>query len=216
MGRFRQVTRASIMDNRLPHLRISQQDQAAEVLSRAFIEDPFHLELLPDRDERMRAIQRLWRAVLRYSLAYGENITTPNTTGVACWLPPGNTRITYWRMLRTGFVIPRAVLKFGLRTGLRLLDAANTIDSAHHNLMVEPHWYLWVLAVDPECRGQGIGGKLLEPGLAQADQNGLPCYLETMNPKNVAFYEKRRFEVVKILDLLDQKVQSWMMVREPR
>ena len=54
----------SIMDNSLPHLCVAQQDQAAEMLSRAFLEDPMCLELFPDRDMRMREIDGLWRAIL--------------------------------------------------------------------------------------------------------------------------------------------------------
>jgi ribosomal protein S18 acetylase RimI-like enzyme len=34
-----------------------------------------------------------------------------------------------------------------------------------------------VVGVDPAARGLGIGTRLLEPILAQADKSGQPCYL---------------------------------------
>ncbi len=48
----------------------------------------------------------------------------------------------------------------------------------------------------PARQGFGIGGMLIQPVLALADIDRLPCYLETMNEKNVLFYEKYGFKVM--------------------
>jgi hypothetical protein len=37
---------------------------------------------------------------------------------------------------------------------------------------------------------------LLRPALARADAEGVPCYLETQNVRNVRFYRKQGFRVV--------------------
>ena len=58
------------------------------------------------------------------------------------------------------------------------------------------HWYLWALGAEPGCQGRGIGGRLLQLVLAQADSDGLPCYLETHAERNLAFYQKWGFEVL--------------------
>jgi MFS family permease len=52
----------------------------------------------------------------------------------------------------------------------------------------KPHWYLWLLGVDPDRQGQGVGSALLAPILARADAEGLPCALETLTERNVWFY----------------------------
>ena len=41
-----------------------------------------------------------------------------------------------------------------------------------------PHWYLEMCAVHPDYQGKGVGKALLDWGLAQADRNNLPVYLE--------------------------------------
>ena len=40
------------------------------------------------------------------------------------------------------------------------------------------HWYLEMCAVHPDHQGKGVGKALLDWGLAQADSEGIPAYLE--------------------------------------
>lgn len=82
--------------------------------------------------------------------------------------------------------------------------------------MPEPHWYLNVLGVNPVYQNQGVGGKLIEPILKQADGENLLCYLETDSEKNVSFYQKRGFQVVKSFDLPGNYLHILGMRREPQ
>jgi GNAT superfamily N-acetyltransferase len=59
----------------------------------------------------------------------------------------------------------------------------------------DEHVYLALLGLRPDRQGRGLGGRLIEPGLAYADEHRLPCYLESSNPRNVPFYERHGFEV---------------------
>jgi ribosomal protein S18 acetylase RimI-like enzyme len=54
-------------------------------------------------------------------------------------------------------------------------------------------WYLSIVAVDPAAQGQGLGRKLLEPTIAEADQLSATCYLETFSPRNPSFYQRLGF-----------------------
>jgi GNAT superfamily N-acetyltransferase len=58
-----------------------------------------------------------------------------------------------------------------------------------------PHWNLETLGIRHDAQGRGIGTRLMAPGLARADQAGLPCYLTTAKRENLAFYERFGFEV---------------------
>jgi GNAT superfamily N-acetyltransferase len=58
-----------------------------------------------------------------------------------------------------------------------------------------PHAYLHLLGVDPGCRGEGLGGRLLDEGVAAARAVGLTACLDTMNPANVPFYEAHGLSV---------------------
>lgn len=50
----------------------------------------------------------------------------------------------------------------------------------------------------------------------RADADGVPCYLETANEKNVPFYQKQGFSV--IVDTIDSTsgLRLWTFRREPR
>jgi GNAT superfamily N-acetyltransferase len=52
------------------------------------------------------------------------------------------------------------------------------------------------LSVRPECQRRGLGSALVEPILDRADRDALPCWLETFDPANVAFYQRFGFEVI--------------------
>jgi ribosomal protein S18 acetylase RimI-like enzyme len=78
------------------------------------------------------------------------------------------------------------------------------------------HWYLTVLGVEPERQNQGIGGALMQPLLARADAEGLPCYLETLSERNLLFYRRNGFEVTFSGEVPDGGPMAWAMVRQPR
>jgi GNAT superfamily N-acetyltransferase len=58
----------------------------------------------------------------------------------------------------------------------------------------EPHWYLGVLATEPERRKEGLATTLLSPTIDETDRLGVACCLETSTEENRRFYERRGFE----------------------
>jgi ribosomal protein S18 acetylase RimI-like enzyme len=197
-------------------LAASQKAEAAQLLARAFLTDPTYTGIFPDESERRQALQRLFGAAVGYSLVYGLVHTTPTLEGAACWLSPGNAEITFWRMLRTGLGLQRAVGSFSPQARRKVLATLAYLEEIHKREAPGPHWYLWLIGVEPDLQGQGIGSRLLEPVLARADQEGLPCYLETQTQENVDFYQKRGFEVVSDGVVPDHEIRAWTMLRKAR
>lgn len=198
------------------HLQPSQKAAAVEVLARAFMDDVTYAYVLPDPDERAKAMRRLWVALVDYTQLFGEVYTTPALGGVACWLPPGKTSYGLWPILRTGFALPRAVLSFGKQGRDRMTDAMRYNDQVRDRVIKAPHWYLGALAVDPAHQHRGIGSCLLQPVLARADARSVPCYLETQTEDNVRFYEKHGFEIANAGEVPGHPLKMWAMLRRPR
>lgn len=196
-------------------LETSQKERASEVLTQAFHDDPMWTTIFPDADERARSLQNLWQALVGYCLVYGEVYTTTQVQGAACWLAPGNTELTFWRSLRTGFGFVRAVMKYEGDSRRRFLDVVDFMDNQHKLLMDRAHWYLWALGVAPEYQGQGVGGRLIQPVLGRAEAKSLPCYLETQTEGNVVFYQKRGFDVLSVGVVPGYGVKIWTMVKKP-
>jgi ribosomal protein S18 acetylase RimI-like enzyme len=197
--------------NELQRLTEQQLAQATAMISRAFHKDPHGVYVYPDEAERTRRLPLMYGIAIRYALRYGEVTTTPEIAGAACWLPPEQTTVSIWQMLRVGALT--SGLKMGLSGLRRIRNSENYTGNIHHRCITEPHWYLWVLGVDPSHQGQGIGGALLRAGIERADAAHLPCYLETMNPDNVSLYQKFGFAIAKEGKIPGSNVQVWGMVR---
>jgi ribosomal protein S18 acetylase RimI-like enzyme len=60
----------------------------------------------------------------------------------------------------------------------------------------EPHWYLPVVAADPNWIGQGLGALLMKHALRRCDEEGIAAYLESSNPRNISLYERHGFRIV--------------------
>ncbi len=178
-------------------IRLSRQDneRASEMLARAFYTDPMLLCLVPNDAKRAHLLPAFFGLVVRYCLSYGEVYTTSMLKGAACWLTLGNTTPTFARILRTGVYV--SPLDFGLAGLLRILQISAYTDAAHARAVPEQHWYLWAL-------------------VARADADGLPCYLETENPRNVPFYQKHGFKVMSEGEVTSCKLHVWNMLREPQ
>jgi GNAT superfamily N-acetyltransferase len=194
-------------------LHSRQQQLAAGVLARAFYNDPLIQYYLPDPARRQHVLPYIMRVSLRYCLFYGQVDTTPGLEGMACWLPPGQTGMAILGLLRASLGVLPPNLGWEALNRLRQVEPA--IDRIHHACVPGPHWYLMVLGVEPARQGQGIGGRLIAPIMAQARTAGLPCYLETMTELDVAFYRKQRFKVVFETEMQPGCLHVWMMMKPP-
>jgi ribosomal protein S18 acetylase RimI-like enzyme len=138
--------------------------------------------------------------------------TTPALEGVACWLPPGQTKFTLGRIIRSGlYATP---LKMGLAAYRRFDIYMGYAEQLHARYAPPSHWYLWAIGVAPERQGQGVGSRLLQSGLARADADGTTCYLETGIERNIHFYEKHGFKLVAQGRMPRYEVPVWVMVRD--
>lgn len=188
-------------------------DRAAVTLERAFSPDPLFTWVFPDPGTRPAALQRFMRVPLEYGLRYGR-VTTSHEAKAACvWLPPG-PGVTIPRMIRSGMLgVP---FRTGFGPFVTFMTANEIMDKIHKARVPEPHWYLMVVGVDPELQGQGVGSAIVREGLALADRETQPCYLETSERRNLAFYERLGFVVLEEATLGKGGPKAWAMRREPR
>ena len=65
-----------------------------------------------------------------------------------------------------------------------------------------------------EVRGKGLSRAVLAPIFEAADRDGVPVYLETMDERNVAIYERLGFTLVGRSELAGG-LPNWELLREP-
>src|SRR5947209_20611686 len=85
-------------------LQDQQLTTAAEVLARAFFDDPLFTYTFPDEDERGRLMMPVMGVGVRIGHLYGEVYTSSGTVeGAAVWQRPDTGELTPERLVATGF-----------------------------------------------------------------------------------------------------------------
>lgn len=72
--------------------------------------------------------------------------------------------------------------------------------------------YLWFVGVDPAHQHSGIGSKLLNEIISEANSKKLPIYLETSTLQNLPWYQRFGFDVY---DQLELTYTLFFLKREP-
>jgi GNAT superfamily N-acetyltransferase len=130
-----------------------------------------------------------------YSIREGKEIArcvhlADRAVGVAVWLLPQAPEVEARAAHDKRLFLEATLHVEGCTNYYRIVDfmsakAACVVD--------DDAWYLSIVAVDPKAQGQGLGRKLLEPTIAEADRASAMCYLGTFNPRNLSFYERLGF-----------------------
>ena len=165
-------------------LNRSHCKRAAEILVRAFWDQPPLQYYFPDEAERERIAPHFFSLSVFNGIRYGEvHATSPDLEGITVWLPPDNYPVTLWILLRS---VPLSeILSFGRNGGSRMRGLGQYIDEVHGRLAPFKHWFLQAIGVDPQFQRRGYAGRLLRRMLTRIDETGLPCYLETLEEQNV-------------------------------
>jgi GNAT superfamily N-acetyltransferase len=190
----------------LPLVTPADRKQLAQTLARAFDDDPVVNWVYRER-HRQRRSARFFDWSLRRLTSQDVSWTTDDRDGAALWALPGRWRESPRELLRLIAITTPAVK---LRAPI-VLSGLNRIEEAHPR---EPHLYLAVLGVEPSRQGQGIGSRLLRPGLELCDREGLPAYLETAKERYVPFYTRHGFRVTEEMRL-PRGPRVWLMWRDP-
>jgi ribosomal protein S18 acetylase RimI-like enzyme len=93
-----------------------------------------------------------------------------------------------------------------------LFAVLEQMDTGHPTF---PHWYLPWFGVEGARQGRGTGSELLRNCLGFVDQDHLPAYLESPNPRNIPFYQRHGFEVTGVSQA-GASPPVYSMLRSPR
>lgn len=185
---------------------------AAAVLGRAFESDPLARFLFPKRSVHPDLAPLLFAAVVRYHCMFGRADRLVSFGGVALWLAPGQLE-TAEGLRQAGFDRLSEQIGRPAVERMGLVDVA--IEEARRRAVPEPHWYLRLLGVEPSQQSGGLGGALLQHGLARADGSGAPCYLETFREQTIGFYLRHGFELLTDDVETTSGIHYWGLIRRP-
>ena len=182
-------------------------DEVGRIIAAGFLADPVMGWVFsePDRAAKLEVMFAFLAREAQVPLG-----ATWISDGAACaWTPPDPPPWPEERGVRF-YEALQPVVADGDLGRLGQLDEAM---AAHHP--GEPHWYLGVIATIPERHGQGLGSELLHTSMRRIDDEGMPCYLESSNPRNVSIYLRHGFEVTGEIALPDGGPSMTKMWRRP-
>jgi ribosomal protein S18 acetylase RimI-like enzyme len=189
---------------------VADVDRLADVLARAFDEDPPMRWFIPDADQRVRRARLLFDVMLRrLHLARDVCFTTDEIRGGALWVPPGVRGLTLGQQVR---LLPSMMRVFG-RGMSRAQRGLAVMDSKHPR---KPHYYLDTLGVAPEWQGRGLGSALMQPMLHRCDDERMPAYLNAGSWRSRDLYLRHGFRVMEEFNLPEGGPPLWRMWRDPQ
>jgi ribosomal protein S18 acetylase RimI-like enzyme len=166
---------------------------------RAFVDDPVMRWLYPEDEVFLAPGGAVLRSAMTAWVDLGEVYCTDDGVATAVWIPPGRPEPEF---ASDGPPPPP-----DRQERFEIIGAAT---AAH--TPPEPHWYLQLLATHPDWQRQGLGTALMGVVFDRAAVDGLPCYLETETPENVAYYRHNGFEVRSEWDL-EKGPHMWGLFR---
>lgn len=191
------------------------EDRAAlaGVLASAFSDDPLFNWLAGSKPgtafEPKGRI--LFDTFLKLELARSEHLvfTDESSRGAAIWKAPKQWKMPAGDMVRA---LPSMLRAFGTKA-TRMLGAFTAIEKVHPT---EEHYYLEALGTRQDMQSKGVGSAVIGHMLDRCDEEGMPAYLESSNPRNVPFYGRHGFKVTGEISVGKGAPTVTAMWRDPR
>lgn len=164
----------------------ADRERALKTLVLGFAADPIARWIWPEPEKYLTQMPRFAEAFGGRAFENGTAHMAKGGHAIALWLSPG---------VEPDGEAMEAILGEALRP-----DVAEDIEgflqgmADHHPR--EPHWYLPLIAADPNWINRGLGAALLKHALRRCDEAGLPAYLESSNPRNISLYERHGFVAI--------------------
>jgi ribosomal protein S18 acetylase RimI-like enzyme len=201
-------------------LAADQWRDAGAMLARAFDADPQFRALFPNDADRPAILQPFFAMALIGALHTDQMVeTTPSLSAAAVWSPPGHrSGPTVSSSLRATPQMLRWLRAASPRSVRQAMAWGSRCEQRRKRLMTDPHWHLVMLGVEPARQRLGLGAALVHHGLARADADRLPSFVQTEDARNAAFYGKLGFETVEYVSPQDEPlgVPVWLMTRQSR
>lgn len=179
---------------------------AARALAAAFADTAFTAQSIP-QDHRLARMEQLHlMLIMELALPYGMLFVSDDLLAASLWVAPAAQDAD-------GILdAMEATIEQIAGAAFVAANRRSKVAMAEH-APAEPSWYLASVGVTPSAQGSGLGTAVIRPGLAVADVQGVPVYLETSTPRNLVLYRRLGFEVTAEYPLPDGGPLTWTMVR---
>lgn len=186
----------------------------AECIAVSFKDYPL-FEFFCNKKYSVKKMTNFWKVSLKMSnrkclcLASDDDVNA-----VIILVPPKSKDPGVIKYLLNGGL--RILFNFGFKGANRMLMFENYAGKIKSKYSDDKTWYINILCVKPEFRGQKLGGSLFKCSIELANFLNNSLYLETMKEINVKIYEKYGFELVETNQIKKTDFTMYSMVYHPQ
>ncbi len=181
------------MNPQVRSARPAEVEAATKVITGALMTDPGWTLAFPSRRLRHASLLGLARACARIAERSGGRVIVAeredHLDGAAIWIPPGVFPLNVRTFLR-GLA---AFFDGAPRNPTLIAHTLRMVHGVESQFPADPVSYVSHLGVDPAAQRTGAGSALMEEMLVQGDALGPDTYLETLNGRNVDYYQRFGF-----------------------
>jgi len=195
-----------MIDRPVVQATTAEHQAVIATLANAFMTDPALSYIVPDKVARAKMLPKLFELLVPADAKAGTVMRSGNDEAAALWRNPGMAKdaggtslALIWNMFRI--------------FGLSIARANSVADAIADHLPEGRYHYLHFVGVRSADQGKGWGGAIIREGLARADADALPTWLETATPENVPLYEGLGFVTQVEWDIPKGGPHFWGMMR---
>lgn len=173
---------------------IGDKNLIVDILCESFRDNLSVNYILNQSGDKTKRLKNLMDYSFEVCHAFGDVFLSDDHKACALVLYPDQKRTT----LKSIFLDINLIMRtLGMGNISKAMNREKIIKS---NYPGQPFYYLWFIGVSVHDQHKGIGSKLLEELIEDANQKGRPVYLETSTEKNLSWYQKFGFSNYNKLD----------------
>ena len=196
--------------------KISKKDvkYVSKLFERVFFNWPVAVAIQPDEEIRRTKGHYFYAISIRHLIKYGEAYApSPKIEGVAMWAHSDYYELSTWQIIKFGAL--KALYKLGAKAMKKGEMWMEFVEKNNSELTEEPHYHLVWLGVEPGLQKKGIGTELMHALLNKFSKENMKCSLDTQEKKNVDYYKRFGFKVIKECQYPNADVTYGGMLWEP-
>jgi len=191
---------------------LNRIDEMADICAEAFIanNDPIGNLLFQNEPDQLNLKKRFFRSLVTSCSPNAiRQAISPSLEAISIWFPPGmghSEDVEADPFKSQDFV--------DLKTMKKLQAVNEVISTLTVYLGKEPQWYMHLVAVRPQFKGQGYSSRLIRPMLARAESEILPCTLITQSMENLRKYKHWGFNLAQEMPVPGSKEKFYSMRKD--
>jgi len=170
--------------------------------------------IVGDEKTKVRTMLEYMDYSIHEANTYGKIGTHDNkNSGASLWATPLNRDLNHLRKTEKK---AQMISIFGSDVYAKIDLVGEFMNSQNSKYISGDMWYLSILGVNPTYQNQGLGKKLVEPILKEADKTQVATYLETFTLQNNSFYKRLGYEIVASIKEPHINKEYNLMIRKPK